>query len=165
MKREDFVGLPAAVALGCLWDEIPELRERLEALLVPKIPMSPKYDNPIYRKEGIQWCSETDLNGLRYWKMRADESAASGGQYAEKDAKRSKQLGFWIAWRTVDPSSRWTGERNNTRVTAEAPSDKPAVYPSTPRVASFAREERKPMSFDEDGKVADAFGDDSEIPF
>lgn len=165
MKREDFTGLPPSVALGWLWDvlsqESRELSERFAEALVPKVPMSPKYDMPIYRREGLQWASETDAEGLRYWQQRYSES--SDPKYAEKDAKRAKNLGFWLAWRTVEPYAAWTGERNHETVTANPPSKKPKLHD---RNAPSDRPKRNaPPKFADEREEESAFDDDNDIPF
>lgn len=134
MKREDFIGLPPALALGLIWDSFPGIAKALSDKLVPVAPRSPKFDGMIFRNGGHQWCSETALEGLRYWYLRYTESAERGGEWAEKDRKRAKQLTYWIEWRLIEPHTQWSGERNHERVTAAPPSDKPTVYP---------REERK----------------------
>lgn len=158
MTREEFVSLPAAVALGILWDT-GKLADRLANIEAQKRPRPQKYDSAIYRKDGIQWASETDSEGLRFWRNRYAESAEKGGEYAEKDRKRATTLDFWIAWRLAEPTTQWVGERNNETVTAKPPSGKPTVYPKDSRGQSSQREpepEAAAPSFDDD---------DSDIPF
>jgi hypothetical protein len=118
MNRSDFTGLPTSVALGVLWDHIPELRDRLADVLVPKVPFPPKWDTMIFRSDGVQYASEMDVRGLKYFHLRSTESA-------DKE--------YWIAWRLVEPTARWTGERNHETVTADAPSAKPTVHPRAER--------------------------------
>lgn len=130
MNRDEFSALPLKLALETLWDSLPEsCLDHIKA--VPKLEPSraPKWDTCIYRKDGITWASEYDLEGLRFWHKRSEESAASGGQYAEKDEKTAKALGYWITWRGENPAARWTGERNREQVTAKPPLSKPEVYP------------------------------------
>lgn len=162
MNKEDFTCLPASVALGILWD-VARLEDRLREVQAPKPPRPPKYDAPIYRKDGIQWASETDLEGLRYWRAKYTESAAKGGEWAAKDQKRSDALGFWIMFRAADPMTPWSGERNREQVTAKPPSAKPTVYPRDGARSESRQEEPKAApNFDEDEGGAD--GDDG-IPF
>jgi hypothetical protein len=163
VTRDEFLALPPSLALGVLLDVFPSMVAKLANVEAPKVPRPPKYDFAIYRKDGIQWASETDVEGLRFWRDRYRESAEGGGQYADKDAKRMKALGFWIAWRICEPSTTWSGERQERHVTARPPSGKPEVYP---RDARPADQDSRPVvtpSFDD----TDEFGppDDSGIPF
>lgn len=165
MKRSDFVRLPPSVALAILWDTVPGLAEALADKLIPEIPKPPRYDNALYRKEGLVWASEMDMESLRYWQGRYSEGAARGGQYAEMDGKRAKQLGYWIAWRLVDPYARWAGERNREKVVAEPPSGKPTVHAKQPRANGERQSSEpkfEPRFADEDGNDD---GDDSGSPF
>lgn len=132
MSPEEFFALPPAIALRVLYDCLDEatvaaIRDKAK----PKLPLPPKYDQAIYRRDGVQWASETDLEGLLYWRKKSSESAAGGGQYADNDRKRAEALARWIAWRECYPEAAWSGERNRDNVTAEPPSSKPAVYPRT----------------------------------
>jgi hypothetical protein len=130
MTRDEFLSLPPTLALRLLFDALDE--ETTVALLrqeCPKVPRSPKYDQPIYRRDGIMWASETDAEGLRFWLGKYQASAAGGGQYAEADAKRAKQMEHWIAWRECFPDAAWSGERDRTSLVAKPPSNRPAVYP------------------------------------
>lgn len=129
MTKEQFTALPAAMALGILWD-VAKLGERLANVEAPKVPFSPKYDARIYRKDGFQWASETNLESLRFWHGKMAASAAGNGEYAAKDAKRAETLERWIKWRECFPDSIWSGERDETRVTAAAPSGKPELQSS-----------------------------------
>ena len=90
---------------------------------------APKFDTSIIRKGGmVQFASETDLAGLMFWKGRADEPP-SDPKYAESNAKQSKALSYWIAYRQAEPNAVWSGERNRQPVTARPPSGKPETYP------------------------------------
>ncbi len=90
---------------------------------------APKFDTSIIRKGGmVQYASETDLSGLMFWKGRADEPP-SDPKYAESNAKQSKSLSYWVAYRQAEPIAVWSGERNRVNVTAAAPSAMPATYP------------------------------------
>ncbi len=132
MTKEAFLQLPAAVAIRVLFDCLDE--DTVKAIgnaEAPAAPRSPKYDQAIYRKEGVMYASETDLSGLLFWHARAVTSAASGGQYADKDKKNAESLARWIAWREWYPDAVWSGERNREAVVAKAPSAKPIVYPRT----------------------------------
>lgn len=161
MKREQFVALPASVALGILWDTFPGLEAKLANAEPPKLARPPKYDSAIYRKDGVTYASEYDAEGLRYWrdeKLKPIADPEKAAKYGEKNVKQSKALDFWIAWRLVEPHAPWTGERNRETVTAKAPSGKPEVYPrdgarggtDAPQASTST------PSFDED---------DSDIPF
>jgi hypothetical protein len=87
----------------------------------------PRYDFKIRRKGGYQFASETDLEGLQYWHT-AKSRPSSNPQYAANDQAEAKKLGYWVAWRTDDPYSRWKGTRGNAEVVAAQPSDKPTVH-------------------------------------
>ena len=160
MNRAEFTGLPVALALGLLWDALEtEGRAWLEAQEAPKPARPPKFDQILYRKEGIMWASECDAEGLRWWHKRAAESAESGSQYAEKDAKLAKSLGFWIAYREQNPTAIWSGERNREQVTAKAPQSKPEVYPRDGQRAA-------PAAPSSSGGYSDAdYGSDDDLPF
>lgn len=139
MNRSEFTGLPLSLALGALWDALDSGRDPASALHdaeAPKPARPPKYDQAIYRREGITWASEYDVEDLRFWRKRKSESASGGGEYAEKDAKQAKALEFWISWREQNPTAVWTGERNREQVTAAAPASKPTVYPRDARGAA-----------------------------
>jgi hypothetical protein len=159
VKREDFIGLPSALALALIWDNAPSLRAALEDKLVPTRPRPPKYDDVIYRKEGSQFASETDVEGLRYWQLRFTEGAAKGGQYAEKDQKRANALGHWITYRLVEPNAQWSGLRFGEQVTAAPPSSRPTVYAKQERAAGDAPPKRE-RKFEDEPPV-----DDDDIPF
>jgi hypothetical protein len=167
MTREEFIGLPAAVALSILWDASPGLQGKLENVLPPKPARSPKFDAIIYRKDGVQWASETDVEGLRFWRGRYLESAAKGGEYAAKDEKRAKALDFWIAWRLAEPTTCWTGERNNVVVTAAPPSGKPMVYSREAPTGGAPKPTAAPSFSDEgSGEYDDEYDDGGDrIPF
>jgi hypothetical protein len=141
MTSEEFNALPVAVQVRLLV-QVLKLGDKLAGLEAPKVPRSPKYDARISRKGGYQWASETDLEGLRWWFNRFTASAADGGQYSEKDAKRAEKLAYWVAWREVAPDARWTGQRNDEVATAAAPSSKPKVHEWEERRDKPLREER-----------------------
>lgn len=130
MTKDEFTSLPAAVALGVLYDMFGA---DLASEPVPQTPRPPKYDAKLARKGGFNWMSEMNLESLQYWHGVKSEGARSGGQYAEKDDKVAKQLAFWIEWRKCEPSSPWRGTRGNSEVTAPAPIGKPDVHPWEPR--------------------------------
>jgi hypothetical protein len=160
VNRSDFTGLPASVLAGILWDHVPELRERLADVLVPKVPGPPKYDTVLYRSDGVQYASECDAGQLRYYLMRSEESAAKGGEWAEKDEKRAKALRFFLDWRLAHPGVAWSGERNRERVTAEPPSSRPKTYPRN--APQGFQEPKRAQSFD-DAPVGDVIEED--LPF
>jgi hypothetical protein len=111
----------------------PRFAEKLEEIEAPKRPRSPRYDMRISRKGGYQWASETDLEGLRWWLHRFQSSAAEGGKFADKDAKKAEKLAYWVDWREAYPDPQWTGMRNDDAVTAPVPVAKPPVYEWEPR--------------------------------
>lgn len=154
MTRDEFLSLPAGVALGVLYDACAGVIP-IESVPLPKIPRSPKFDFAIYRKEGVQWASETDADGLQWWMNRYADNAANGGEWAAKDEKKAKQVGYWLEWRRADPGAVWSGERNSVQVRAAGPSHKPMVYEkqvTAPRPATAAL----PKLDDEE---------DSDVPF
>lgn len=129
MDRDQFLSLPTGVALGILYDQMPQ---RMATVPVPQVPRAPKFDNRISRKGGFCWMSEMDLSGLRYWHGKKSEGGGDP-KYAEKDAKTVSQLAYWIAYRTADPTSAWHGERNRQPTRAAAPSSQPQIHPWEPR--------------------------------
>lgn len=129
MTREEFLSLPPTVALRVLLDAFPSLEQKLAAVPKPELPKRPRFDFPIYRRDGIAWASECDSENLSFWRKRYQESADKGGQYAAKDAKRVKAIDAWIAWRGIEPGAAWSGKRNDEAVTAAPPSDRPRVHP------------------------------------
>lgn len=139
MSPDEFLALPPSMAFRVLLEAAPGLVAKLEAIPVPRVPLAPKYDFQIYRKDGVTWASECDLDNLRFWRKRSQESADKGGEYAAKDAKRVKSLDAWIAWRRVEPTAAWAGERNNEAVTAPPPSSRPRVHPRSSNGTSAAR--------------------------
>jgi hypothetical protein len=130
MTREEFLSLPPGIAMRVLFDCLDEdTAEAIRRTAMPDLPRPPKYDFSIYRRDGVQWASETDLKGLIFWRDRARTSAEGGGQYAAKDAKNAESLNRWIAYREFYPDAPWSGERNDQAVVAAAPSAKPRVHP------------------------------------
>jgi hypothetical protein len=129
VTREEFVGLPPAVALALLYDASPGIQKLVEAAEKPVIPRSPKWDTKLPRKGGYAWASECSLEDLSYWHAKKVEGAQSGSQWAEKDAKLADKLSFWIAWRRVEPTAAWSGQRGDDNITARAPAGKATVYP------------------------------------
>lgn len=156
MKREDFVALPLSLALGLIWEHAPGLSSALADKTCPIPARPPRYDNAIFRSEGVQYASEMDVRGLQYFRMRSLESADKGGKWAEKDRKRATALEYWIAWRLVEPNTAWTGDRNHETVTAAVPSSKPTIYP---------RAERSTRTTTFDDEPSGPPVDDDDIPF
>lgn len=153
MDREQFNKLPLSMQVARIVDALPpDMLARVLQGEAPKVPRSPKYDYKLWRKGGYCWASEMNLDSLRYWHKKAAESAVSGGQYADKDAKKAKQLDYWIAWREVEPDARWRGERDHDVVTAAAPSRDPEIHSrdATPSA---------------DPSGGSDFADDDSIPF
>lgn len=149
MNRDEFIGLPPRLALGLLWDAL-HLDTKMLAVAPPKPPLPPKYDMKIYRRGGFNWASEMSLDGLVFWHKKATESAASGGQYAEKDAKKAASLERWINWRSCEPETVWTGERDNRRVTAVVPSRDPRLNASAGGNSSPATADHQTPPDDDD---------------
>lgn len=166
MNRSEFTGLPLSLALGIIWDALRatgghETNRVLDDTEAPKPARPPKYDQIMYRKDGVMWASECDAEGLRFWHKRAAESADSGSQYAEKDAKLAKSLAYWITWREQNPTAIWTGERNRQPTTARAPQGKPEVYPRDARPQPTS-----PAPTNPGGGYSDAdYGADDDIQF
>ncbi len=133
MTPEDFDKLPPALAIKVLAQIMPCFAGRIESLEVPKVTRAPKYDFKIWRKGGFQWSSETSLEGLTYWRDLAIKSAASGGDYAEKDQKKADQLKFWTDYRQAFPETAVSLIRGDDQVTAEAPVDKPRIWTPLPK--------------------------------
>jgi hypothetical protein len=137
MTRDELLALPPNVAikvlLQALAKTVPSLPQELARIDAPKTPRPPKYDLRISRKGGYQWASETDLEGLRWWLNRFEVSAAEGGQYSDKDAKRAEKLRYWVDWRECYPDTPWSGQRNDEPCKASAPVAKPAVHEWEPR--------------------------------
>lgn len=129
MTPDEFLALPPSLALRVLLEVAPGLVEKLKGIPVPKVPRPPRYDFAIRRKDGTQWASETDVEGLTFWRDLYQKGADKGGQYAAKDAKKVKQIDAFIAWRRADATSPWSGERNDEAITARPPSGFPRVYP------------------------------------
>ncbi len=130
MTKDEFLSLPSGMAMRILFDLLgPEAQRRLYEIEKPRVPFAPKYDRAIFRKDGVQYASESNLENLRYWHARAAEGAAKpNSQYAEKDQKQAAELEKWIAWRECSPDAIWSGTRGNDQVTAAPPSGKPMVY-------------------------------------
>jgi len=132
MTRDEFLSLPASVALGILYEGNAKIREIVTASEKPKLPRSPKYDMRVYRKGGWNYASEMELESLQFWHGKAVESAASGGQYADKDTKKAAGLAYWVEWRRIEPAAAWSGEREHKPCTASPPSRNPALHSELP---------------------------------
>lgn len=129
MDRDEFLALPPAIALRVIFDALDE--EAVRAIGnagTPTRPKCPKYDQMIFRQGGVQWASETDLDGLRFWHGKALEPP-SDPKYVEANKKRAASLERWIAWREWYPDAAWSGERDGKHGVAKRPSAKPTVYP------------------------------------
>ena len=155
MSPDEFLALPPSLALRVLLEAAPGLVAKLADIQAPPIPRRPRFDFAIYRKDGIQWASETDAEGLGFWRKRYQESADKGGEYAAKDAKRVKAIDAWIAWRMVESSAPWSGERNDAEVTAAPPSARPRVYPKRANGSSDAAQDSAPDSSGGSGDAGD----------
>lgn len=155
MSPEQFYSLPPALALRILVEGSVKLKEIVEAAEAPKTPRMPKYDQRVGRKDGFCWASEMTLSDLEWWHSKKAEGALSGGKYADRDAKIATKLEYWVQWRRVEPTTPWSGERNDEHVTARAPAGKATVYPWPDR-------EPVPMQMPSDNYAADPSDD---IPF
>ncbi len=160
MNRDEYVSLPASIALGLLYDLVPALAD----VPAPRIPKAPKYDRKLSRKGGFYcWASELNLESLEFWHRKNVKSAAEGGPFADKNAKEAKELGYWVAYRRACPAETWSGERNRVKVRAEPPSREPALH------AWEKKGEAAPAQSGGGGGFADADyggGDDPDsIPF
>lgn len=125
MTRDEFCSLPAAVALGIVYDLA---RPKLDAMPKPRLPLPPKFDGRLARKDGFVWISEMDLNSLEWWLGKKSEAAQRDDQYAERNRKTADTLAKWVEWRKLFPNERWNGTRGDDRVTADAPSREPQVH-------------------------------------
>jgi len=130
VKRDEFASLPVSIALGLIYDMA---RAKLEPMPRPAVPMAPKFDGRLPRKGGFFWLSEMLLQDLEWWHSKKQESAASGGEWAEKDGKLAATLAKWIEWRKLFPSERWRGKRGDDWATAEAPSREPQLRQWDPK--------------------------------
>lgn len=153
MNKEEFTSLPVPLALGVLWDIA---QPKLEAIEMPIVPRSPKYDDRFSRKKGFFcWVSEMALDDLTWWRGKKAESAAAGTEWAEKDAKWVAKLDKWIEWRRLFPYETWSGTRGNARATAAPPSKDAALHAWGPRGASTsAPVESSGASPDDDGRAS-----------
>ncbi len=133
MTEDEFYALPLGFKCDTLAKIMPGFAGRIESLEVPKVPRAPKYDFKMWRRGGHQWASETSLEGLTYWRDLAIKSAASGGDYAEKDQKKADQLKFWTDYRQAFPETAVSLIRGDDQITAEAPVDKPRIWTPLPK--------------------------------
>jgi len=132
VTREEWLGLPSALALAVLYDGNAKIRELVDAADKPQLPRPPKYDMKMYRKGGWNYASELNLESLVFWHGKAVESAQGGGEYAEKDQKKAAALSYWINWRRVEPTTAWSGERDRKQVKANPPSRDPELHSALP---------------------------------
>ena len=140
MTRDELLSLPASVAIGLIWDASASLQQKLAGIEKPKGPLSPRYDRRVFRKGGFNWASEMSLESLTFWLGRKREGAASGSQWAEKDAREVERLEQWVAWRTWYPEFVWTGTRGDSEgVRAAPPSKHPKLHQTEPREPAPAR--------------------------
>ena len=153
LSPEEFAALPSAMALKLLAGH-PSIAKYLATLDLPKVPRCPKYDLKIYRKGGYMWASETDLERLKFWRQRSLDSAAKGGQYADKDTKQAERLKYFIEFRTVE-SGAISLIRGDDMTDARAPAYKP-------RVIDSSYTQIKPQ--DQEG-YGQGGADDDDIPF
>lgn len=156
MTKDELLSLPPSVAIGLIWDASANLQKAIGAIEKPRGPLPPKFDRRIYRNGGFVWASESSLESLTYWLGKKREGAASGSQWAEKDAKEAEQLGRWVAYRTWFPHDPWTGTRGNSEgVRAAAPSKSPRLHSTEPREEPPAN---RGDAYEDAGEGADDFG-------
>ena len=125
MDRDQFCSLPLPIALGLIYDMA---RAKLEPMPCPRVPLPPKFDGRLSRKNGFVWMSEMDLNSLEWWLGKQSEAAQRDDQYTERNRKTADTLAKWVEWRKLFPNDRWNGTRGDARVTAEGPSREPQVH-------------------------------------
>ena len=149
MNRDEFTALPLSTALGLLWDVLPEgARAALEDLPTIQPARSPKYDRVIFVRDGLCWASECAAKELQYHYDRAQKGALNpDSKWAEKDGKQAAALRRWLEWRRIEPLTVWSGERNDKRVTAAPPSDRPTVYDKSTRGGGSAPASDDPIPF------------------
>lgn len=133
MTRGQLLMLPPALALAVIYDCLDEATiAAIAAKEPPSVPKQPLFDLALYGRDGVSFASECDLSQLDWHAGRAKTSAESGGQYAEKDAKKLEKLKEWRFWRAVNPTAIWVGKRGDTEnVIAAPPSGRPASYART----------------------------------
>lgn len=133
MTRGQLLTLPPALAIAVIYDCLDEETVRaITAKEPPAIPKQPRFDLALYGRDGVSFASECDLGQLDWHAARAKKSAESGGQYAEKDAKKLEKLQEWRFWRAVNPTAIWVGKRGDTEnVIAAPPSARPQQYART----------------------------------
>lgn len=152
MTRDEWCALPLPLALAIIYDAAPAvLAQAIDGEAAARIPQAPKYDDVINRKGGITWASEYDAEGLRYWRDEKRKSGEAGGEWAEKDAKTAKSLGYWLEWRSMFPAAIWSGKRFGQPATAAAPSGKPTIYPRETRIGAESASRVPAPSLDDDG--------------
>lgn len=118
MTREEFTGLPVLVALGALYDLVPEIQDAP----VPDYAKPPRYDGRLTRRKGqFCWMSEMTLDDLTWWRDKKQESVDDGGEFAERNEKTLRALNHWVAWRTICPNDAWRGKRGDDWATGAVP--------------------------------------------
>lgn len=169
MTKDELLSLPPAIAIGLIWDASASLQSKLAGVEKPRGPLSPKYDRRIYRKGGYNYASEMTLESLTYWLGKKREGAASGSEWAPKDAKEASELERWVTWRTWYPNQVWSGTRGDGEMQAKAPSKSPTLHQrdaspvdyiaENPRAAAFAEAlRRSPPPPDDEGDANEDYG-------
>lgn len=154
MTKDELLSLPAAVAIGLIWDASASLQQKLASVEKPRGPLGPKYDHRLRRKnQRYVWASEATLESLVWELGRARAEAAEGGQWAEKAAKNAATLERWVNWRTWYPHDRWQGTRGDNEVNALPPSKHPAMHEWEQRTA--APREVRGDAYEDAGEGAD----------
>lgn len=129
MTRDELLSLPPAIAIGIIFDASANLQKVIGGIEKPKGPLPPRFDRRLRRKAGqYVWASESTLESLTFWLGKNKEGAASGNEYAEKNAKEAEQLERWVTWRTWYPDAIWNGTRGNAEVRAAPPSKHPKLH-------------------------------------
>jgi hypothetical protein len=147
VQRDEFCGLPTAIALGLIYDLA---RAKLEPMPMPRVPLPPKFDGRLGKTGGFIWMSEMDLGSLEWWLGKKTASSLEDNQYAERNAKTADTLAKWVEWRKLFPDARWNGTRGDQRVTAEAPSREPKLQEWSDKKKPVQRESAPPPAEDDD---------------
>lgn len=147
MQRDEFCGLPTAIALGLIYDMA---RAKLEPMPMPRVPQPPRYDGRIGKTGGFVWMSEMDLSSLEWWLAKKTESSLQDNQYAERNGKTADTLAKWVEWRKLFPNERWNGTRGDQRVTAEPPSREPKLQEWSDTKKPVQRGSSPPPTEDDD---------------
>jgi hypothetical protein len=131
MTRAELLALPPVLAIKVIYDCLDEETVKAISAKEPiKAPQQPRFDLPLFGSAGVSYASECSLSQIDWHMERAKKSVDSGGQWAEKDAKRLAKLAEWRTWRGCNPTVIWVGKRGDEEgVVAAPPSARPRQYP------------------------------------